>query len=244
MTFESAPRPPATSEVCRWVVRYFVLDSPHTLARRGAMPIARMTSALRRLASASPLRVPTCAIDAGAEPLIERGRDADEHTRAKDIEHALKGEQCERQDRQRHQSRNAPAWKHPIVDLEHVERAGQVEDIDQTAHQRDGDECVPTGGQRLAQFGRRRRAPRGAGQVHKRHQILLPRPSTAGGFRLRQRSICNFNGSQPRASRFNGSQTTIVSWSRYSPVNTCTCSVRPRFSDVVRSFPYPFLIAF
>ena len=102
-------------------------------------------------------------IDPAAQPLIERGRDADHHARANDIEHALKGEQREREDRQRHQRRDAPARKHPIVDLQHVERAGQVEDVDQSAHQPDGDEGVPAGRQRLAQLGGRRRARPGLG---------------------------------------------------------------------------------
>ena len=95
-------------------------------------------------------------VDARAQPLVERRRDAHHHARADHVEDALEGEQRQRQDRQGDQRRNAPARQHPVIHFQHVERAGEIEDVDQAADHRDRDEGVPAGRHRLAQFGRPR----------------------------------------------------------------------------------------
>ncbi len=134
-------------------------------------------------------------VDPRAQPLVERRRDAHQDARADDVEHALEGEQRQRQHRQRDQRRHAPARKHPVVDLEHVERAGQIENVDQAAHQADRDEGVPACRQRLAQLGCLRRAGRGTGRARQRHCVpISPRQAPPSPYRAGSAtpaSICN-----------------------------------------------------
>ena len=122
-------------------------------------------------------------VDPRAQALVERRGDAHQHARADDVEHALEGEQRQRQHRERDQRRHAPAREHAVVDLQHVERAGEVENVDEAAHQADGDEGVPARRQRLAQLGRRRRAGRRTGSAHHRHWVpISPRPCRRASF--------------------------------------------------------------
>jgi hypothetical protein len=50
------------------------------------------------------------------------------------------------------QGRHAPARKHPVIDLEHEQRAGEHQDIADAAQQRDADEGAPACTQRGRQF--------------------------------------------------------------------------------------------
>ena len=64
-TFEIAPRPPATSlALPAGCAIYCRLASPQRAAMRPTMPMAMSTSALRRLASARPLRVDAASVAA------------------------------------------------------------------------------------------------------------------------------------------------------------------------------------
>ena len=74
--------------------------------------------------------------DAPAQRLVERGADAHEHAAAEDVEHALEGVEHEGDHGQADERRHAAARQHAVVDLEHEERARQVEHVDHGAHQR------------------------------------------------------------------------------------------------------------
>ena len=56
-TLDADPKPPPTSLARRWLARYLVLASLQSAPIRLVIPIAVRTSALRRLASASDVRV-------------------------------------------------------------------------------------------------------------------------------------------------------------------------------------------
>ena len=61
---------------------------------------------------------------------VEPGADADQHLGADDVEAALEQVEADRQRRQHDQRRDAAAGQRPVVDLHHVERAGQRQDVD------------------------------------------------------------------------------------------------------------------
>ena len=61
---------------------------------------------------------------------IEPGADPDQHLRSHDIEQALEEVQPDRDERQGDQRRHAATGQRPIVDLQHVERAGQRQHVD------------------------------------------------------------------------------------------------------------------
>ncbi|MNT45160.1 hypothetical protein D3C72_1817270 [compost metagenome] len=62
---------------------------------------------------------------------VEPGAEPDQDLRADDVEQALEQVEPDRQHRQRHQGGDAAAGQRPIVDLQHVEGAGQRQDVDQ-----------------------------------------------------------------------------------------------------------------
>jgi hypothetical protein len=117
-------------------------------------------------------------IDSRTQPLVQSRGDAHHDARTNDVQHALEGKQRQRQDREGNQRRHAPAREHAVIDLEHVERAGQVQDVDQAAHQPDGDEGMPACRQSVAQLRGRRRAGRRTGSAYQRHESL-PQSLTA-----------------------------------------------------------------
>ncbi len=69
------------------------------------------------------------------------------------IEEALGDVQSAGEDNQTDKGRYAPAWKHPVVDLQHEDRSGQIEQVDHAAHDADADERAAAGAQRIAEFG-------------------------------------------------------------------------------------------
>ncbi|MEY9627216.1 hypothetical protein ABIA27_002251 [Sinorhizobium fredii] len=88
-------------------------------------------------------------IDAAAQALVERAGNAHQHAPADQLEGALEGVEQQSQQAERNQRGNAAARQNPIVDLEHEERAGEIEDIDE----RTGDADADKGGSAISQGG-------------------------------------------------------------------------------------------
>ena len=87
------------------------------------------------------------------EGLIERGADPHQDPSADQVENALGDVQPAGKNHQADQGRHAAARQHAVVNLEHEQRAGQIEQIDHAAHGADADEGVAAGAQRLSEFG-------------------------------------------------------------------------------------------
>src|SRR5262249_37288438 len=78
------------------------------------------------------------------EVLIEQGCCPHDHARANEIKRALEGVSTDKKNREDNQRRHASAAQHPIVDLQHVERAGEHQQIDDAGKQRHAGERAPT----------------------------------------------------------------------------------------------------
>ena len=87
------------------------------------------------------------------EGLIECGADPAENAGTNHVENALHDVHAAGQDREADQGGHAAAGKHPVVDLQHEQRAGQIEQVDHAAHDADADEGVAAGAQRITEFG-------------------------------------------------------------------------------------------
>ena len=88
------------------------------------------------------------AMNGHGKALIEQRRRADNHARADQIERALECIGADQKDRERDQRRHAPAAQDPIVDLQHVERAGehqQIHDAREHGHAREGAPAIAQG---------------------------------------------------------------------------------------------------
>jgi len=57
------------------------------------------------------------------------------------------------QNDQADKGRHAPARQHPVVDLQHEDRAGQIKQVDHATHDADADESAAAGTQRVTEFG-------------------------------------------------------------------------------------------
>ena len=90
---------------------------------------------------------------AGIDGLVERGADAAEDAAADQVENALGDVQSGGENDQADQGRHAAARQHPVVDLQHEDRAGQIQQVDHAAHDADADEGVAAGAQRITEFG-------------------------------------------------------------------------------------------
>lgn len=66
--------------------------------------------------------------------LVEARPDAHQHLRADDVEAALEKIEADRERRERHQCLDTAAGERPVVDLHHVERAGQGQHVDEARH--------------------------------------------------------------------------------------------------------------
>jgi len=64
------------------------------------------------------------------QAFVERGADADQDTAPDQFKDALGGIQATRENHERDQRRHAAARQHPVVHLQHEERAGEVEQVD------------------------------------------------------------------------------------------------------------------
>jgi hypothetical protein len=81
--------------------------------------------------------------------------DPHEDTRPDDFQYRLESEEYQRKNREHDQGGNTAAWNNPVINLKHVERTGQHQDIDNRAEEADRDKCC---------FGSRKRPPElGAG---------------------------------------------------------------------------------
>jgi hypothetical protein len=128
-------------------------------ARQEAAHLVDVAQRLQSIASAAGRqRNPADhRIDARAQAFAERAADADQHTTAQQIEPALEGIQDRHHDAEADERRDAAAGQHPIIDLQHVDRAGQIEDVDQDARDRDAHDAAAAGAQRLRQLAARLR---------------------------------------------------------------------------------------
>ena len=68
--------------------------------------------------------------DAGGQLGVEGRPDPGEQALAQEIEHALQPEQEDDENREADQGRDAAARQHPVIDLQHIDRAGQHQDVD------------------------------------------------------------------------------------------------------------------
>ena len=84
--------------------------------------------------------------------LVERGADPPQDPVADHVEHALRRVEEAGDDDQADQRRNAAARQHPVVDFQHEDRPGQIEQVDHAAHQANADECRATSAQRVSKL--------------------------------------------------------------------------------------------
>ena len=91
-----------------------------------------------------------------AHRLVDRACDAHQHAAAHEVEQALEGEHHQRQDADGHQGRHAAAGQHAVVDLQHEQRAGELQDVDGGREQRDADEGMAIAGECRSQLRGRR----------------------------------------------------------------------------------------
>ncbi len=90
---------------------------------------------------------------AGVEGLVERGADAPQDPSPDQVEPALGDVQDAGENDQADQRRHAAAWQHAVIDLQHENRAGQIQQIDHATHDADADERAAAGAQRFTEFG-------------------------------------------------------------------------------------------
>ena len=104
---------------------------PPALAAEKATHRVDVATALQRFrrGEAETRHVDGDAMGHRRDLLVETGADADEDLRSDDVEAALEQVQADRQRRQHDERWDAAAGQRPIVDLHHVERAGQGEDV-------------------------------------------------------------------------------------------------------------------
>lgn len=79
-------------------------------------------------------------VDPRGEDLIETIGDAHQKAPAQGIEQALKYVKRHHDGEQRHQRWQAAAGQDAVIDLHHEQRAGEIKNIDQGAHEADADE--------------------------------------------------------------------------------------------------------
>ncbi len=113
---------------------------PH--AAKKAAYIVEIAQRLKTIvAAANGQRQPDDDIEhPGVKGFIERGSDPAEDASPDQVEDSLRHVEESRQQDQADQGRDAAARQHPIVDLEHEQRPGQIEQVDHAAHNADADE--------------------------------------------------------------------------------------------------------
>ncbi len=123
-------------------------------AEEGA-DIVEIAQRLQPLAApASDQRQPHHGVEhACVQRLVERGADAAEDAAAQEIEQALRHVEAGGDDDEADQGGHAAARQHAVVDLQHEDRAGQIQQVDDATHQENADECAAAGAQRFTEFG-------------------------------------------------------------------------------------------
>ena len=126
---------------------------PHAAEERAdIVEVAQRLQAF--VASADHQRQPHHGVEhARIERFVERGADAAEDAAADQVEHALGEVEPAGENDEADQGRHAAARQHPVVDLQHEDRAGQIEQVDDAAHHADANEGAAAGAQRLTEFG-------------------------------------------------------------------------------------------
>ena len=105
---------------------------------------------------ARPQRQPDDRIEnATTEKLVEAGADPSKDARPDHVEQALDGVEHGQQKDQRDQRRHAAARQDTIVNLQHEERAGKHQHVDDAAEAGDSDKCPAVGDQCFAELGAR-----------------------------------------------------------------------------------------
>ncbi len=89
----------------------------------------------------------------GIEGFVERGSDPAQDSSPDQVENALGDVQPAGEDGQADQGRHAAARQHPVVNLQHEQRAGQIQQVDHAAHDADANEGAAAGAQRITEFG-------------------------------------------------------------------------------------------
>ncbi len=87
------------------------------------------------------------------EGFVERGSDTAQDSSPDQVEEALGDVQSAGENDQTDQRRYAPAREHPVVDLQHEDRPGQIEQVDHATHGADANERTAAGAQRITEFG-------------------------------------------------------------------------------------------
>ncbi len=92
-------------------------------------------------------------VDPRTHRLVEATADAHQDAAADHVDDALRGVHAGRQKQQRDQRRHAPAGKHPVVNLEHEQRAREHQKIAHAAEHRDGVKCPAARAKRVCELG-------------------------------------------------------------------------------------------
>ena len=126
---------------------------PHAAEKRpDIVEVAQRLQAL--VARAYQQRQPHHGFEhAGVEGFVERGSNAAENATADQVEAALGDVEAAGENHQADQGRHAAARQHAVVDLQHEDRAGEVQKIDHATHDADADKGVATGAQRFTELG-------------------------------------------------------------------------------------------
>jgi hypothetical protein len=104
---------------------------------------------------------PDSAFDGGGEHApgeqpIEPDAGPRQHARAHEVESRKRAESDQEYDREHQQRDMARAVDHPVVDLEHIERACEIKQVDREAEDQRGDEIAPASLEHHAQLIRLR----------------------------------------------------------------------------------------
>ena len=83
-----------------------------------------------------------------AEPRLQPDADPDQHPRAHHVEHRHHRERHQRGQGQDQEGVLAAAGHHPVEDLDHVQRYGQHQKVDDEAEGADGEERAPASADR------------------------------------------------------------------------------------------------
>jgi hypothetical protein len=88
------------------------------------------------------------------ECFIERGPYSPEDAPADQIEHALRGVEAGSENDKANKGRHAATWQHAVVDFQHEDGAGKIQQVNHKTHQAHADERAAATPQRITEFGR------------------------------------------------------------------------------------------
>jgi len=115
--------------------------------RRGQQPLHRFQVALRGhgggIIGHQRRALHRGGEDPAVEPVLEPGPDAGHHAPAGIVQQAHRNEEAGDEDRQGDQRFLGPAGDDAVIDLQHVERTGQHQQVDEHRKDEHGDEQAP-----------------------------------------------------------------------------------------------------